>query len=276
MNTKIITIVVVIFTLFSCKKEKDAAITKQDTNTGLDGFIRKALIAMPDSPMYGTLSLGAYRNSGGASTVHYVLNGDFFSTKPPHLQLDRVDVGQIDFGTITVNPNTSNASAYYLSATQTYDVSNAVNFGKVTAFTAAGNSTYGISAFDDSIYVPKIVTLSAPFTGSTIGNHASSSSMMVNWNSDATNPNNAIVFLAYNGLMSHRHDSTLSDSSYIKGYVVPDNGSYIIPSSQFSGYGSGSFIEVGVARVNDGVKITGGKRYRIIAYSYGTALFKLN
>lgn len=262
----------IILLLNACKRDS-LPLANENENTDIFGFMRKALVSMPDSPVHGTIQLGAYRHSGGASQVHYVLNGDFFSSSTSHTSANRIDIGQITFGNMSVSPNISNSLAYYLTGTQTFASSNANNFSKVTAFSALGNSNYGVAAFDDSIYVPKVVELTGPFTGTTIGSHSKTNSMIVTWNSDVSNPNNAVVFLKYCAGPSNRADSTLPDTSYTKGYVVTDNGSYTIPSTEFSGFSANSYVQVGVGRLNDGTKLAGGKRYHIIGFSHAVAMF---
>lgn len=270
MKKQFIGFFTIILLLNACKRD---SLPLANEDTGVIGFMRKALVAMQDSPVHGTIQLGAFRNSGGSSEVQYVLNGDIFSSSTSHIAANRIDVGQINFGNMSVSPDVTNSSAYYLPVTQTFATSNANNFGKVTAFSALGNTNYSIAAFDDSIYIPKIVELTGPYTTTAIGSHSKTTSMTVTWNSDGSNPNNAVVFLKYCGGLSSRADSTLPDTNYTKGYLVTDNGSYTIPSTEFSGFSAKSHVQVGVGRLNAGAKVAGGKRYHIIGFSLATALF---
>lgn len=260
---------------FSCTKKSGNDFPENTIQENTTEFIRKALqVHASDSPTHGTIILGAIRKTSGSGDVTYSLNGDFFSSTSRLLN-QRIEVGQVDYGSLSVNADLANDKAYYLSNTQATNQSNSSNFGATKTVSIGGNSGLGISPFSENIYVPKIVTLNGPFSANTIGSHSKVSNMSVTWNTDANNSNDMRIMLAYDIHLSNLDDSTLSDSSNIVVLQATDNGSYTIPSSTFNQFQVGSTIRLIVGRLNAGVKLQNGYKFHIIGYSYGEALFKL-
>lgn len=206
---------------------------------------------------YGAFSISARTATSGSTT--YLSGGKLYSDSN---HSSAASGGQMTAGDLTVNHNSDFG---YLSAGQP-------TFGAMSTWALAGDATNGIPAFTDSMYVPAVVVMSLPTTpGSTL---SKGSGFTIQWNTDANN-DTVVVGFRYDMATSNYVDTSLSDSEYGWFRLVPDNGSYTIPSSALDSVPVGGYIDVIVARGASKLSGTSTRKFHIYGTTMANGLFKV-
>lgn len=137
----------------------------------------------------------------------------------------------------------------------------APQFGTTAVWGLSGNSSAGIPGFADSMYMPAEIRILAPVVTSI----SRSTPLSVQWNVD---PNNDSVLVSVNDISEPPEPYTNLQYSWVA--VVPDNGSYTIPSSVFLNMPAGSLVKVSLVR--GASKTTGTLSHPFHIYGTTTAL----
>jgi len=205
---------------------------------------------------YGAFYIQASTTASGSTT--YLSGGKIFSDSG---MTTGVNGGTMTAGGIIVGYSSDYG---YISASQPY-------FGQTSTWGLSGDTTNGTPSFTDSLYVPTLISLSAP---STPGDMLSKSSGFgMTWNPDPNN-DSVVVGLKYEATLSRYVDTSLSDDNYSWYRLVPDNGSYTVPSGALSSVPVGGYIDVIVAR--GASKVVGTTRkYHIYGMTLSNGLFKV-
>lgn len=204
---------------------------------------------------YGAFYIQASTTAGGSTT--YLSGGKIFSDSG---MTTGVNGGTMTAGGITVGYSSDYG---YISASQP-------DFGQTSTWGLSGDPTNGTPSFIDSLYVPALISLSSPLTGGTL---SKSSGFGMTWNSDPNN-DSVVVGFKYEATLSNYADTSLSDDTYSWYRLVPDNGSYTVPSEALSSVPVGGYIEVIVAR--GASKVVGTTRtYHIYGMTLSDGLFKV-
>ncbi len=137
----------------------------------------------------------------------------------------------------------------------------APQFGTTAVWGLSGNPSAGIPGFVDSMYMPAEIRILAPVLKSI----SRSAPLSVQWNAD---PNNDSVLVSVNDISEPPEPYT--NLQYSWAAVVPDNGSYTIPSSVFLNMPAGSLVKVSLVR--GAGKTTGTLSHPFHIYGTTTAL----
>jgi len=153
------------------------------------------------------------------------------------------------------------------------DFSNASNFyGTTVTFQLTGNSSNGIDSFQRDLYIPEEIEMSSP---SSFNLSKSVSQNTISWNTDQNYTGDVYIRILYKGTQSNLLDSTLSATDIVYSAQVPDNGTYLIPSSVFSAMPIGGIVELTIGR-GDYVSINkSGKHFYILASTITSNIFDL-
>ncbi len=179
------------------------------------------------------------------NSLTYNAYGQFYKT--PQMSGNEWElVGDLMVG--NYNVPVYNYTRYEFASFQRNDSINITQFGKKINFSISGGGDY-IAAFS-SVYVPSVIFIHSPKEFNDI--HNRSDSMIITWNSDPNNKN-VEISLYYDGTKSQANNSLLDSLSYFSVPIIaPDNGQYILPSSLFKTFGSGSVIEIIIDRIGKG------------------------
>lgn len=165
----------------------------------------------------------------------------------------------VNGGTMTAggtNINFDSDHLYYSIAQPT--------FGAVSTWGLTGNPTLSIPSFTDAMYVPQEISMNSPTIPS---NLSKSSPLNVLWNSDPNNDSIVILF-NYDVPTSQFVDSTKPNVEYGKFYIVPDNGTFTIPTNDLSPIPTNGYIMLLIGRGKG--KLTGTSTHKF--YIYGSSI----
>jgi|GEM_PF-366475 len=151
-------------------------------------------------------------------------------------------------GTV-INPSASNTYRLgYTDSSGTWPAQ-----GEALAGTNVNISITGATSADtvsQSVYMPKnVLTTTADFPPAGTGGPDNTKSLTLHWVPDpATATQNVIIQVSYYDGLSHSADSALTTHINTLTYVVPDNGSYTISSSDMSAFPTNCYIGIQLGR----------------------------
>ena len=124
--------------------------------------------------------------AGSAATA--ILRAQFSSDTISSRTL--VDAGEVTIASATLSKDVGYGSTYYSATTNTNSTD-----GVQVIFSVAGNSTTGVPAFTDSLYVSDVLTVTAPTFDTTAGGFVAdkSTGLSVSWSTDASTDSCFIV-----------------------------------------------------------------------------------
>ncbi len=204
-----------------------------------------ASLTQTKDPTYGQLSITSTwtRQSG---SVSYECGGQVFD--------DTNHSTHVSGGSVVVSdlPAPERSPGIYLTM-------NAPVFGSVAEWSLSGNSSAGIPAVTDSMYLPAEIRILSP----AVKTYSRSQDLTLTWNADA---NNDIVMIRVRD--ASEPASPFVNPQYEWSTVVPDNGSYTVTSSILSNMPSGALAVVSLTR---GESKTIGTTHKFHIYGYTTA-----
>ena len=213
---------------------------------------------------YGNATKGRiyiYAQTSQRGGTSYELGGQLFSSTDHSTPVIGGDM--IAGGVTIAEPLVTDPSSHY---TELYRSFKRPNFGSVAVFGLTGNSSYGVPAITDSLYIPSVVTISSPVQGTDV---SKSQGLAVVWNMDGLN-DSVLVGIEYNASLNELVvDSTLAYPNYRWWTLTNDDGSFTIPSSVMANLNVGTIVKVLVARGRS--KWSGATSYPIDLYGYSIA-----
>jgi len=199
----------------------------------------------------GTISIEA-DGIANSTQVAFQTNSSIFSSNS---RTTKVDAGTVLVNGIMLTKDENNE--YYNEDSQS------TAFGISTSFSISGNSSSGIDQFSESIYIPELIDMQV----SNGSSHNKLLDLTVTWNKDINNPLEVYLRLDYNLAYNKMLDSNMTAPSVSKVYLVADNGSYTISSSDFADMPVGARIEVAIARGNYSIS---GTTQKHLVYAVST------
>lgn len=145
---------------------------------------------------------------------------------------------------------------------------NGPTFGAVTTWSLGGNSSVGIPAFSDNMYVPAEIRITAP----TALDVSKSQPLTVTWNQDGNNESILLV-VDYRVDESLMRDSTLTTAKYRWQTVTDDDGSYTINPADLAAIPVGGLMDITLARGISKKSGTASHPFHIYAYSTANAIY---
>jgi len=231
---------ILVFLLFSCEKTESPAPAKED-NAAL-----RALNALADDlpPVKNYIVLALNKRAALPQYTVDAANGasvlaGFYNTAG-----NKVSVGNIHAGNMTVSPAENNVYSY--TSNMTIDTESRVpSNGRIMDLagqdvTISADGGNGYSGFSQTVHVPADFNLNA----SAYSQYVGGTDLTLNWTPDPSNQfgNVLINVTPYPG--SGANVPSL-------GYIVPDNGSYTVPATTMAAFPFNSFITYSIARANE-------------------------
>ncbi len=198
----------------------------------------------------GQFYVTAHTNVGGAG-VEYEAGGQLYASTSH-------ESAAVSGGTMTA----SDVDMVYNSSFGYRSIA-APAFGATGKWGLTGDAAANIPAFTDNMYMPSVVSISAPGPGASISKAAG---VNLSWNADPNN-DSVIVGISYDASVSHFADSTMPTSFQYSWYAaVPDNGAVTIPASALADLPTGAWVQLLVTRGNSKLVGTNDAKFHI----YGT------
>ena len=138
-------------------------------------------------------------------------------------------------------------------------------FGSVTTWSLSGNSSTGIPAVMDSMYVPSEIRILSP----NVKTVSRSQDLTIQWNVD---PNNDLVKIQVRD--ATEPTGTPTGQQYNWNLVVPDNGSYTVSSSVLSNIPTDGLAVVTLTR-GESKTIGTTHKFHIYGYTSGADAYRL-
>ena len=194
-----------------------------------------------------------YAETSQAGGTGYELGGQLFSATD---HATPVKGGDMIAGGVTIAEPTNGPYLSFLMP----------DFGSTAVFGLTGNSSNGVPAVTDSLYIPSVITVSSPNGGTDVSR---SQSLVVTWNVDGLN-DSILIGIEYSASLNELvFDSTLPHPNYRWWTLTEDDGSFTIPSSVMGNLNVGTLAVVRVARGKS--KWSGATGYPIDLYGYSMA-----
>ncbi len=148
-------------------------------------------------------------------------------------------------------------------------------FGATAKWKMVGNSSIGVSAIDEDIYIPKeFICTNTLATYPTIDN---SQDFTLTWETDPSNPNGKVaIIVEYNSFASQGLDPTHSDVYFNWSVITDDDGSYTIPSSVLDDFPDNSYLTIQAGRGKRDVVTKTEGVYRFVTMTYISYEFKVD
>ena len=200
------------------------------------------------------------RRTGFGDPVYHSGAQVFSSTEhtPPE-----IDGGDAVVSGLNVSFNPSHG---YLSVAQPI-------FGSTASWSLAGNSTHGIPALSETMYMPAEIQISmpAPTPQATI---SKGGDLTVSWNADL-NSDDVVLGFEYLPNDSRFVDPTLPDIDVRWFEMTEDDGNYIISSGELTELPVGGIVRLAIARGNTKVMGASTHKFHLYGYTIAEGIFQI-
>lgn len=246
-NTKLMVVLTSFFVAIGIISCNTIATTE---GTVSHGSGRSLFPAVENSQGYLTLSVS--RRSGTELNSNYAYCASFRDT----VANQEISVGAVQVAgfPLTQNSVVSNNNVTHIRYGQFSQISLHPStpkpvFGAVSNWSIEGNVSKGFPGFSASIYSPQELVMYSPTPNMTTRNVlVKTANLPVSWNSDPSNQNQVIVVINY--VPENQTRTNLPTEGKRWHSVVPDNGSYTIPSSVLQQFTTGSIVDIQIFRYN--------------------------
>ena len=272
---KIVYLILAVFVLTACEEEMSLNTEDEMTKGGktLEGLLTSH--STKEWTLMGDFWLGSVQSRQNISFHQYgnaIIWGDKY-----HDSI--VDGGDITIADMVVTYNSDPYYSYDFSEDEIdpstgYPKDYNPTFGATAKWKMVGNSSIGVSAIDEDIYIPKeFICTNTLATRPTIDN---SQDFTLTWETDANNPNGKVgIIVEYDAFKSNYLDSTLSDVYFNWSIITDDDGSYTIPSTVLDDFPDNSYLTIQAGRGKRDVVTKSEGVYRFITMTYISYGFKV-
>jgi hypothetical protein len=264
---KLTCLILAVFLMTAC--EEEMSLNTQDEMTKgaktIDGLLNSN--GQKEWTLMGTFMLGSIRAHPNRDPDRYgyaVVWGDKYHDS-------EVDGGDITIAGLVVTYNSDPYYSYSFSDSEVdangYFKKYNPTFGATAKWKMVGNSSIGVSAIDEDIYIPKeFICTNTLATRPTIDN---SQDFTLTWETDASNPNGKVgIIVEYDAFKSNYLDSTLSDVYFNWSIITDDDGSYTIPSTVLDDFPDNSYLTIEAGRAKRDVVTKTEGVYRFVTMTY--------
>jgi hypothetical protein len=207
----------VLLLMISCQKATDK---QEESKDFFSAFSRDDLSGITSSADVSIFANGIFGTMGNPSIG---LSGRFKNSNGNRIQVERFQINGIDI------PLTGqeNSNYYDLFVPSNHELSNTVN-GLFGSNVTVDIQSMALGNFTKTFYLPQKVQMNL---GGISEELPKSQNLGITWNADPQNALPVAILVAYNKGKSRHVNPNLPDQDLQVFRIVPDNGTYTIPSS---------------------------------------------
>jgi len=224
----------VLLLMISCQKSPDK---QEENNDFFSVFSRDDLSGITSSADVSIFANGIFGTIGNPSIG---LSGRFKNSNGNRIQVERFRINGIDIPL----SGQENSNYYDLFVPSNHELSNTIN-GFFGSNVTVDIQSLALGNFTKTFYLPQKVQMSI---GGLSEELPKSQNLGITWNADPQNTLPVAILVAYNKGKSRHVNPNLPNQDLQVFRIVPDNGTYTIPSSDLQIFPTGGLVTVNVIR----------------------------